>query len=547
MKYFGWIFLFFIMVYIVPLGSHPLRLPEYRNAEITREMLVSSDLTTPRMLGINDFKNPPMNYWLTAGSFRLFGHNTFANRLPAALAAGLTALLTALLIHQALRDEKLAALAAILCMTGALPFFAGTSATPDSVFAMFVISSQGLLFLAAQEPGFNRRKQLLIFLAGLSIGAAFLTKGFPALIIPALTMCAYLLWQRKWKEFLLLPIPVLIVTALVILPWAWKINHSVNGFWQIFIFAEQLPLLTTSGCAASPWWFYMPVLVLGILPGGLLLPAALATGKNAWKNIFSQDLFCYSLCAIIMPLIFLSIIPVKSPAWLLVCTPPAAILIAAGVRAYFNAGGHHRAYNWVMSLWGILMLVTGAAGVTGWFFRHCIPACVTNNIPLSFTVLITGGAAAILCGVLMLYSLRGNWRGRLYLFFFGAALLPLGAAWCITPAKWMPEPALRIFIENFQLTPSKTEFITVKELAPALAWSTKKTDIKIVNCAFPLCRETGNTGHITDLSGYITRSKRQYPAALILPQDHALLKTVPQPAQKSSAWGLVCLIYDTVK
>ena len=104
MKYFGWIFLFFIMLYIVPLGSRPMLAPdEFRYAEIPREMIDRGDYTTPRLCGMRYFEKTPMNYWLTAGSFRLFGHNTFANRLPAALAAGLTALLTALLIHQALK------------------------------------------------------------------------------------------------------------------------------------------------------------------------------------------------------------------------------------------------------------------------------------------------------------------------------------------------------------------------------------------------------------------------------------------------------------
>ena len=34
MKYFGWIFLFFVIVYILPLGSRPLVIPEYKFAEM---------------------------------------------------------------------------------------------------------------------------------------------------------------------------------------------------------------------------------------------------------------------------------------------------------------------------------------------------------------------------------------------------------------------------------------------------------------------------------------------------------------------------------
>ena len=127
MKYFGWIFLFFIMTYIVPLGSRPMLNPyEFRNAEIVEEMLCGNSMTASARQDMICQEKLPMHHWLTGAAFKLFGHNSFANRLPSALAAGFTALLTALLIQQALRNEKLAALAAMIYMSCALVYLSGT-------------------------------------------------------------------------------------------------------------------------------------------------------------------------------------------------------------------------------------------------------------------------------------------------------------------------------------------------------------------------------------------------------------------------------------
>ena len=117
MKYFGWVFLFFIVVYILPLGSRPLILPEYGFAETAREMVMSGDYVTPRLRGETVSDVPAPAYYPAAKGIQLFGKNSFAVRFPSALAAGLTALFIWILIKQVLRDEKLAALSSIIYLS----------------------------------------------------------------------------------------------------------------------------------------------------------------------------------------------------------------------------------------------------------------------------------------------------------------------------------------------------------------------------------------------------------------------------------------------
>src|SRR3712207_1133282 len=66
-------------------------------AGAAREMLQSGDLLTPANNGIPRLQKPPLLYWLIVCSYRCFGVNEAAARLPIALAIVATTALTFLL------------------------------------------------------------------------------------------------------------------------------------------------------------------------------------------------------------------------------------------------------------------------------------------------------------------------------------------------------------------------------------------------------------------------------------------------------------------
>ena len=53
-------------------------------AQIARNMLQSGDWVTARLDGVAYLEKSPLNYWLIAGSFALFGVHDWAGRLPLA-------------------------------------------------------------------------------------------------------------------------------------------------------------------------------------------------------------------------------------------------------------------------------------------------------------------------------------------------------------------------------------------------------------------------------------------------------------------------------
>src|SRR5437899_7690898 len=54
-------------------------------AQTAREMVATGDWMTPRIFGSPQFEKPILFYWLTAGSFEVFGESEFAARVPSAL------------------------------------------------------------------------------------------------------------------------------------------------------------------------------------------------------------------------------------------------------------------------------------------------------------------------------------------------------------------------------------------------------------------------------------------------------------------------------
>src|SRR3954466_10385995 len=64
---------------------------EPRFAEASREMIERNDYVVPYYNDRYRFDKPPLTYWAQVASFRVFGQNSFAARLPSAIAAALTA------------------------------------------------------------------------------------------------------------------------------------------------------------------------------------------------------------------------------------------------------------------------------------------------------------------------------------------------------------------------------------------------------------------------------------------------------------------------
>ncbi|MCX6348909.1 MAG: glycosyltransferase family 39 protein [Candidatus Aureabacteria bacterium] len=326
-----------LLCYLLPLGTRPLFIPdEYRYAEIPREMLDSGDWVVPRLGGLRYFEKPPLAFWLSGLSLAAFGRNPFAARLPSALSALSCALVLAALVRRMTGERRSAASTALIFLSFFMSGGIAMTNLVDFPFVLFLAAALAAFYYADTErPG--GRRTLYLLLCGAAAGAAFLTKGFLAFVLPALVVVPYLLWERRLGDFFYYLPPVLIAALAVILPWAILIHRAEPTFWDYFIITEHLQRFLGASFTqhTEPFWFFLPVLAWALIPWILLAPPAVR-GLLRAGNIRRPLRLAISWA--LFPFLFLSVSEGKLATYVLPCLPAFAILFALGLDRSLSSG-----------------------------------------------------------------------------------------------------------------------------------------------------------------------------------------------------------------
>ena len=331
------LFVLFVFVYILPLGFRPLAVPdEARYGEIPREMLASGDWVVPHLNGLKYFEKPPFGYWANAVSMNLFGENAFALRLPSALSVIISALMIFLLVRKFSRPGSASLLSPAIFLSCPLVLVIGYITILDSLLSMLLTGVLGCFFFAHMAETM-RRKVFFLFLMGVFGGLAFLTKGFLAFAVPVLAIVPFLLWEGRFKDLLKIPWIPLTTAFLIALPWSLMIHFREGDFWNYFFWTEHVArfLDPVGGQHPKSLWYFLPVLVGGVLPWAVQSPAAIPMIR---KLEMKNPLIRFALCWFFFPFLFFSVCSGKLIPYILPCFPPLAIIFAIGLTDYFEAG-----------------------------------------------------------------------------------------------------------------------------------------------------------------------------------------------------------------
>ncbi|MDR1488941.1 MAG: phospholipid carrier-dependent glycosyltransferase, partial [Desulfovibrio sp.] len=327
--------LFFVLLYLLPLGNAPLRQPdETRYAEISREMLESGDWVTPRLLGLRYFEKPVAGYWVNGLSQKLLGETTFAARLGPALCTGASALMVGFLAFVLWRRRETAFHAVLIHLSMLMVLGIGTYNVLDAIFSMWTNAAMCCSWFCFRAE--TARGRVLAYAAlGVACGLAFLTKGLPG---PAVAVCACLpvavLRGEIRRLFLYGPIAILCAVA-VALPWSLAIAAREPDFWNYFFWVEHIQRFAGEKAQhREPFWFYLPWFVAGTAPWIGFLPGALRLGLAGRRK--DPGLFFLASWAL-MPLLLFSVAAGKLPTYLLPCMAPLALLFAFYTGLHANS------------------------------------------------------------------------------------------------------------------------------------------------------------------------------------------------------------------
>lgn len=354
-----------LLVYLWNLGAYGLIDPdEGRYAEIPREMLESGDLVTPRLNYVKYFEKPVLHYWLTAGSFLVLGRNEFAARLVPVLCGLGGCLLTLFLARRMTGSARAGVFSALVLASSLLWFGVSRLNIIDMTLTFFFTAALFGYGMWSSEPDRSRgRPWLLLFYAGMAL--ATLSKGLIGVVLPGGIAVLHLLFARRWRELprIFPPSGIALYFALTV-PWFWAVCRANPDFFDFFFVREHLMrYLTKVHDRYEPFWFFVPILLAGLVPWTGMLLEALHAARGKW-SFLSRDSGRLLGLWVAVPFLFFSLSDSKLIPYVAPCMPPLAILIGTALEALSQgrAGAVPMSRRFVI-LNGIVLLPLAAAGV----------------------------------------------------------------------------------------------------------------------------------------------------------------------------------------
>jgi 4-amino-4-deoxy-L-arabinose transferase-like glycosyltransferase len=313
---------------------------EPRYAQIAREMLARHDWIVPTLNGSPWLEKPVLLYWKAMGSYLIYGVHDWAARLPAATYATGLVLAIFFFMRRFRAGSELDAALIAASMAGILAF-ARAASTDMMISAPFCVAL--LAWWTWHQIG--KRLWLAAFYALLAVG--MLAKGPLAPGLAVIIVGGYAVLRCDAKIFLRsLWWPGFLLFFAIALPWYVAVQMKVPQFFRVFFVEHNLERFGTNLYQHSqPFWYYIPVFLLGTLPWIVFtLPALVEVVRssvnrlrgtksagiaNGTANENGEDwLPLFLLLWIGVPIIFFSISRSKLPGYILPAVPAAAVLTA---------------------------------------------------------------------------------------------------------------------------------------------------------------------------------------------------------------------------
>ncbi|MGA8540532.1 MAG: glycosyltransferase family 39 protein [Terriglobales bacterium] len=253
---------------------------EPRYAQVAREMLERADWVTPTLQGKPWLEKPVLYYWEAMVSFRVFGINDKAARLPAAIDASMLIAVIYLFLRRFRPGSELDG-AVLAASSAGVIGFARAAGTDMPLAACFSIAL--LAWYAWYENG--RRIYLAAFYTFLALGT--LAKGPVALVLPAVIIFLFAALKRDWRLALAtLWIPGIALYLAVTLPWYILVQLRNPEFFRVFILEHNLARFSEDVYHHhQPFWFYLPVFLLALIPWTVaLVMATVESVRLIWRG-----------------------------------------------------------------------------------------------------------------------------------------------------------------------------------------------------------------------------------------------------------------------
>ncbi len=299
-------------------------------AQCAKEMIAQANFITPLFHNHPFFDKPILTYWLIILSFKQFGINHLAARIPSILAALTTNLV---LIYFSLKnfDRKITPIIIMVLNTAFMYLSFTVSCMSDMLLTTFDTISVMLLYQFV-----DTKSAKYLYLTAVSMSWAFLVKGPVGIVLPGISLLIYLFLTNKFK--LLKPIHFLlglIIFLLISMPW-FIFVYLKCGLPAIkyFFFHENVTrYLGATYDTHRPIWYMLSSLMLGLAPWSYFIPIALYNFVQNWLKNKPDKFELYIWVYVTTLLLFFTFSHGKIDYYMLPTYPVLAILIGKTMSA----------------------------------------------------------------------------------------------------------------------------------------------------------------------------------------------------------------------
>jgi 4-amino-4-deoxy-L-arabinose transferase-like glycosyltransferase len=354
------------------LSFHLFEPDEGRYAQLPREMLERGEWIVPTLQGEAYLDKPPLFYWLVMASYTLFGFHDWAARLVPALAMHASVLLCYVLGRRML-GARSAFWGTLLLSVSPIFLGVGRLLVLDGLLTLWITLAALSIYLATCESK-TRLRTAWWLTAAIATGLGVLTKGPVALllVLPPMLAQRWLMLEsariswRAWAGFLA-------IVLAINLPWYVAVCVRQPEFARYFLWQHNVQRFVEPFDHVRPMWFYLPILLYGLLPVTLLawplVRFLLTTDEISRQRCQAMG---YLLIAGVWCVGFFSLAGCKLPTYIMPAFPPFCLALGCFLART----------EWHRSRWVIRLIAFG------WFVQACatvylVPAYAEYRSPMS--------------------------------------------------------------------------------------------------------------------------------------------------------------------
>ena len=145
-----------------------------------------------------------------------------------------------------------------------------------------------------------------------------------------------LIWRTLW-------LPGIVIFCTVTLPWYVAVQMRNPEFFRVFILEHNLARFGSNLYHhKEPFWYYVPVILLGLVPWTVFMLAALGESARGWwveKRQFLQSedaLSAFLVIWLVVLVLFFSVSQSKLPGYIVPALPAGTLLLAEYLRRHVS-------------------------------------------------------------------------------------------------------------------------------------------------------------------------------------------------------------------